>query len=398
MIKKLILSKLEIHNFYFLNIIKRLALPLFDDILNTTTNKPLKNVEKTGYKAANNHKIHYITYIPPYVKISVNNSFKKLAFNRFNGFLIDLENFNSIQDYMSKQFGSKSRSKIRSYTRRVETCFNITYQIYFGDMDETVFKQLFIELECMIKRRFDQRGDQHQPLEDWNYYENTAYQNIINKNASLFVIYDNNKPIDICINYHFENIMINYIRTYDIDYSKFKLGSIDIFKQLEWCFENDIKFFDLGIGILTYKKQWCNVTYNFKNYIIYNKNSAINTVFGILLLLFYKLKIFLDNNKIILDKENRIADAANSSNKENINPVDSFELETNVIPKTTELNTDYSKINFELEEFSFLRNVIYDYLYLNFDHKNNVSIYKSNNHHNEFILSGKKIMKLTLKN
>ena len=398
MLKKIIFSFLEIHDFYNQNVIKSLETPLFDQIKNTTTGKPLKNLISNDKKQDGKTKIYYVTYIPLFTEINLNIRFKKLAFNRFKGFLINLENFNTIDDYMSKQFGAKSRSKIRSYINRLETCFDISYKTYFGDIDEKVYKNLFTELERMIKRRFDQRGEQHQAMEDWNYYKETTFKNILNKNASLFVIYDNNKPIDICINYHYENIIINSIRAFDIDYSKFKLGYIDIYKQVEWSFENNINIFDLGPGILTYKEQWCNVVYKFKNYLIYDKNSATSTILSLLLFLFYKLKIFLDSKNIIVDKDNTKKDSNAINNQGILEQNDYIEIEEINNQINTELKKDYNKINFELEEFSFLRNVIYDYLYLNFDKKTQVNLYQSNNNPSEFILSGKKIMKLTLKN
>lgn len=375
--------------------IKRLQSPLFNQIINTTTGKPLKNDISNDKKPSSKNKIYYITYVPLFAEINLNSRFKKRSFNRFNGFLIHLENFDSIHDYMSKQFGAKSRSKIRSYVKRLETCFNISYKVYFGEIDEEVYENLFTELALMIKSRFDQRGEEHQAMEDWNYYKTTTLKNILNKNASLFVIYDNEKPIDICINYHYEHIILNSIRAFDIDYSKFRLGYIDIYKQVEWSFENNITIFDLGPGILTYKEQWCNVIYKFKNYLIYNKRSPIITVFSLFLLLFYKLKIFLDSKKIVLDKENTNKDAVNIKVKGTLAQKEQIEIEEINIPTKTELKQGYIKIDFELKEFSFLRNVIYDYLYLNFDHKNRVRVYKSNNQPRLFILIGKKVLRLT---
>ncbi|MFH4965323.1 GNAT family N-acetyltransferase [Gaetbulibacter sp. M235] len=339
--------------------------------------------------------IYISTYIPTFVEITLNKKFKKFSFNRFQGFLINLENFNSIEDYMMAQFGSKSRSKIRSYVKRLETCFNIDYKFYYGSIEKPAYELLFDQLELMIKRRFDQRGDKHQALQDWDYYKKSIYQEILNKNTSLFVIYDNNKPIDICINYHYENIIINSIRAYDIDYSKFKLGYVDIFKQLEWSFENKIKLFDLGPGILTYKKQWCNVVYDFRNYIIFKKTSLTKALFASSLFLFYKLKIFLDRNNIVQDKGNKILDTSNNYAKDNT--IEVFQLKTDEIPKNSELENNYTEINFEHEEFMNLRNIIYDYLYLNFEQKNKVKVYKLNDSYNSFIIMGKKPSKFISK-
>lgn len=396
MIKELIFSKLEIYNFHNLNMIKRLKSPLFHEIINITTNKSLGNQSNSINNPININKIYSVTYVPSFVKVTISNNFKKFSYNRFNSFLMDLENFHSAQDYFSNQFGPKSRSKIRSNIKRLETCFNINYKFYFGNIELQVYQSLCNALETMIKRRFNQRGNQHEGMQDWDFYKKTIYQGIINKNISLFVIYDNNKPIDISVNYHYDNILINSIRAYDIDYSKFKLGNIDIFRQLEWCFENNIKLFDLGPGILTYKKQWCNVNYYFRNYIIYNRKSIISSFLALILLLFYKLKIFLDKHNLLIDKDNSNHDSVNNKDNDFIIQETPFELIDIVKPKKEDLLKNFKEINFESEQFKFLRIIIYNYLYLSFDQKNKIKVYSINYKSNSYIILGKKSLKLIL--
>lgn len=391
MIKKLIFSRFKIHDFYADFIVRRKKSPLFDAINYTNVNEPFLDYDTIKEGVNTSKDIHYITYIPSYyIKAEVNSLLKGISFNRFQGFCIDMQGYENTENYIATQFGTKSRSKVRSYVRRLETCFNIRYEMYHGNnITKPQYDSLLEILEEMIVARFNQRNETHQAMSDWGYYKNQSYDLILKKKASLFVIYDGNKPIDICLNYHTKNVFVNYIRAYDIDYSKFRLGYIDIYKQLDWCIENNYRIFDLGPGILTYKKQWCNVTYDFQNLILFNKKSIGNRLFGNLMVRFYKLKIYLDKKNIIKDRANKTVNSSDNNNEETENgkPNISFgsePLTAVVIPK------DATEINIESNNYKHLRNSIYDYLYLNFELKDSVVIYKLNDAEENYILKGKK--------
>ena len=96
---------------------------------------------------------------------------------------------------------------------------------------------------------------------------------------------------------HFENNVNHSIKTYDIDYAKFSLGNIDIYKQLEWCFENNFKMFDFMWGNLEYKERWCNQIYLYEHHLYYNKNFILGPPLAYLIVYLYKLKDFF-NKKI----------------------------------------------------------------------------------------------------
>lgn len=190
------------------------------------------------------------------------------------------------------------------------------------------------------------------------------------------------------MNYHYQNIIINYIRSYDIDYSKYRVGYIDIFKQLEWCFENNYKVFDFCSGDLTYKKQWCNYIYNHKGYVVFYSKSLLNAFLGIPIGLFFKfMSTFKINNKTIKKTDSIVTQKNNFVQFKTV----PFHIDN----KETINNNNYEQINIEKEEFAFLRKSFYDFLYLNFETKNNSKIYKSRNIKNEYFIQGKKDYLLT---
>ncbi len=77
-----------------------------------------------------------------------------------------------------------------------------------------------------------------------------AYPLILEKKASLFVIYNKETPMAITYNYHTEDTLIDAITVFDIDYSKFNIGYVNNLKLLNWCFDkrdNDLSH-TLGIN------------------------------------------------------------------------------------------------------------------------------------------------------
>ncbi len=391
-IKSFILRRFLIYDFYNLCVIKRQSPPFFKSVRNCSTGEPF-NLEPRPNSLNPQKGLHYITYLPPFVNPIEQPFLKYLPLYQFIGYLVDMKAYGSLDAYMKHQFGAKSRSKIRAYSKRLDTCFNTTYKLYHGSIEKAAYQVVMDALEQMIKRRFDQRGDEHQAEKDWAHYKQTTYRYVLDKKASLFVIYDNDKPIDICLNYHHDKIMINYIRAFDIDYSKFRLGSIDLYKQLEWCFANNYETFDLGAGVFSYKKQWCNVEYRFKNAIVFNKTSVFNACLGYGIFALLTLKLYLNKKNILKDKanENRDVSVTNTSSQNNTTHPQDFEQ--TLWPASVELPKDVIKIDIENNEYAFLRQTLYDYLYLNFENKNTVTIFRS--HNNSYYIIGKKNGMLT---
>jgi len=217
---------------------------------------------------------------------------------------------------------------------------------------------------------------------------------IMNKTASLFVIYNDNEPIDICLNYHHQNIIDNAIRSYDIDYSKFRLGYVDIYKQLEWCFQNSVDIFDLSIGDFAYKRTWCNVVYDFEHHIVYDKNSFVGKISAYLIRNLYNTKAYLKKKNVHLFyhkirnffKPKVKVDEAKSEPVLEISEIDAIPV-----------NVDAKQINYLLDRYGYIRKPIYDFQYLNSDESKNIQVYTIDNQNGTFFVKGqKKALKIKL--
>ena len=238
----------------------------------------------------------------------------------------------------------------------------------------------------LIERRFNQRGDLYSLKQKLDFIKEQTYLLILEKKASLYVIYDENKPIDICLSYHFQNILLHLIRSYDIDYSKYGLGQIDIYKQIDWCFENNFKIFDLMWGELLYKTHWSNEISKYEHHFIYKNNHPLKTPFVNLMIRLYKINDVLNQKrfyKSIIKAKTYLHKL--KSKEEKKEPVIKFE---NIIKMP--LIDDINAININNESYKFLRKTVYDFQYLNFENTANIKVFKMNNHINSYIIQGTK--------
>src|SRR5690606_10337175 len=74
------------------------------------------------------------------------------------------------------------------------------------------------------------------------------------------------------------NILFVSVPSYDINYAKFALGNVSLYKLLEWSVNNNYEVMDMAQGYLEYKRRWSNLIYEFDHHIIYSKKSTLNRI------------------------------------------------------------------------------------------------------------------------
>lgn len=196
------------------------------------------------------------------------------------GHSIDLNEVSSVDQYMESQFKSKPRSIIKRYIKRLELCFPISYKYHYGEMDYKDYEKIFDALHKMISDRFVQRKESHMEVWRWDELKKDTYGLICSKQASFFVIYDVDLPIEISLNYHLNKVLFSTISSFDIDYGKFGLGHVEIYKQLEWCLKHGYTRFEMGVGGMEYKRRWSNNIYRFEHWILISKKNMGTRLLG----------------------------------------------------------------------------------------------------------------------
>ncbi len=329
--------------------------------------------------------------VPEYFDVEVNTQLigRHVIHQNNWGYAIKMD-FDSVEEYLTNQFKSKYRSIIRRYVKRLETCFDIEYTFFFGDITLEEYQRTMNVLKDMIDRRFDQRKERHKALVDWNEIYDEAFPLILSKKASLFIIYADGHPIEISLNYHFDTILFSSISSYDIDYSKFGLGHIEIYKQLEWCLENGYSTFEMGVGGMDYKRRWSNFIYQFENHITFSKNSVFQKVYASVLKWILSFKEYLKSKNIndfvyaLMDRFFTLVYGDESTSRrlkaQNTPQLDFIED----LPKNIEsMEPDYGT-------YPFLKKVVCDYLYTTVQSKKDISFYREKGSPNVIYIKGQK--------
>jgi len=232
------------------------------ELYNNENHKPLET----------NNAIQIVQDIPDYLTIKnhVNTHLKLKKVITLKGHIIQLKSFNTLQDYLLANFNTKSRNHLKRYVKKLEACFPITYKSYMGTIDKQEYHRLFVVLKQLLIKRFEQKQELNYELQHLEEFEETMYDLIIENKANLFVIYHANTPISIRINLFKKQVAYYMISAYDIDYSKFHLGSIDMLKNIEWCINQPYKIYDLLKGYNEYKSKWANRVHQYYLHILYN--------------------------------------------------------------------------------------------------------------------------------
>lgn len=344
------------------------------------------------------NKVLLIYDVPEHWNNPENNTInEKIAIERipqYPGFLIDLKPYKDLDSYMVQTFKRSSRYKLNKYKKKIESCFNINYRMFYGEINQEEYEIIFDEFETLLKKRFQQKGITNNNLDpaEWNFYKEVTYPMILEKDAALFVTYRENQIIGVTLNYVTNNALIDAITVFDIDYSKFNLGSVNIMKLIEWCLENQFDKLDFSKGYFDYKKRWSNMEYRFEYHLIYNKNAILPKTIAFAIKNYFIAKQFLRDKKLN-DRIHRFKFLVNKSyTKQNMDTGFSFEDQI-------ELSTDYQlkEVFLPIENNHSLKMALFEYVYLNNESINDLRTYKVTNLEDTYIFqTGNKTTKVQL--
>ena len=355
----------------------------FDNITYNKNGEPLFKSDIKDFQY--DHRLYHTSYIPDYLKTKLNNE-NKLILKKFGlskGYCIDLSEFENVEHYLKFQF-KKNAKTIRRYVNRLESCFNIEYKLFYGHISKIEYDNLLMNLRSMIVQRFKQRNEASKSLKEWNRTVTLTYPLILEKRASIFVIYNNGIPIEIAINYHYKRILFSYISSYDIDYAKFGLGHVEIYKQLEWCIANNFHRFEMGWGDLDYKRRWSNDIYNFEQHLFTRNKSLVGYSLFKIKEFAIRLKLFLISKNVHVHLRNLKRSIKNNQRLDG--PSQSYEI----LPiEDLSAEMESKKIDYELENHTFLRKIVNDFLYRTTEHLSNIEVFEVNKN-KVYIIKGSK--------
>lgn len=369
-----------------LSFVKNIFLPVYINVGKNLT-KGISYTISYAEKIEIKNKVFLIYDVPDYLDNLSEKTKKRIGrikVDQYPGFLVDVHKYIDIDSFKKSRFGKNSLYKIRKYQKKIESCFDIRYHMYFGDISKKEYDFIFKTFKDLLERRFDNKQIRNNNLDkrEWEFYYDLMYDLILDKKASIYVIYDRDKPIAGSFNYHTDEVAIGAIMAFDIDYSKFYPGFTIINKLIEWSIKNKLKYFDFSKGDFSYKRQWSDRKYSFRYHIVYDKNALMATVIAYVMSSYFKLKKYLRAKKIN-ELFNKLIYRLNGSR---IYETVSYR----VVDDLQEINhKDLYKVNDKNETFAFLRKAVYDFLYAKSEHITNIEVYQILSKKDFYLIKGK---------
>ncbi|RKE95301.1 GNAT family N-acetyltransferase [Ichthyenterobacterium magnum] len=346
------------------------------------------NVSADDYKG----KVFFIYDVPTYFnleefKVTNNSSLRLKKLFQYQGFLMDISTFENQDDYINAQFSSKNRREFKSNKRRLETSFNIKYSFIHGSISKPEFDLLFKQFYDLLNKRFQGKQTNYHHLKGvkWNFYKVLVFEMLLEKKASMLVIYSDKNPIGITLNFHAKDVLFETITVFDPDYYKFSIGKTSIIKLLEWCFENNYKISDFSKGDFDYKRKWSNHSYNFDYHVLYDVNSIKARLIAKFSITFFKIKLYLRKKKVnnLYRKYLFKIKGGKAVSKHNSNYI------TEKLPNFT-LSNAFKLIDYNKNDYRFLLEPIYTFLFASQEPLSNIKVYQNKLKSNVYIISGTK--------
>ncbi|TGV03937.1 GNAT family N-acetyltransferase [Flavivirga rizhaonensis] len=379
---------------FFLDIFfKENRFPFFYiEITNSFFNKVIYKVNPDK-KFNLNFDVYSIRDVPNYLvpKYIKNKHLKCLTAPLFQGYLINLMPFKNIEDYFDNKLGKPRKSQLKRYKKRLDLCITPEYKIFYGKISKNEYDHIFKELVLITERRFAQKKELNFELPYLELYQSMMYPLVLDKKASIFVIYHENKPINITLNFIDDVTIYHWNSCYDIDYQMFNLGHINMVNHLEWAFKNGFKLFDMGRGDFLHKRKYVNESYMYNEHIIYNSKSSYSSIIAHLKILKLKTRYtviqFLKKFNLHLwygyyaKYKYKIIESKNVKPVSNMVTIDNDIYE---IPKLENLVL----IDINDSEYAFLIKSLNYFLHKNQEFFKNVNIYMDKENEQTYYFSG----------
>lgn len=384
-----------VFNFNFISGLSFFKPGIFPVFLNTGRNftKRISYSLNTSKIIDYKRSVILIYDVPAYFELDITSIPENVAFHKikqYPGYLVELHKYKDLNDYFQKTFSKKTIIKLNRYQKRLELCFNIKYKMFYGDISTEEYDFIFDCFKKLMEKRFTDKQITNSNLnpEEWAFYYDVTFPMILEKKASLFVVYEDSNPIAVTLNYFSENILFYSITVFDIDYSKFHLGKIALTNLFSWCFENRIQYFDFSKGYFEYKTHWANKKYDFEYHLYFDKTSLRSTLIGLTIKIYFELKQYF-RERGLNEKFHELTFWFKKNERGSVTS-SSFSL-----TEITEEHKDFEllEIKHPSKEHIALKSAINEFLYLNSESLYDLKVMKVLNKKSTYLFIAKKVSK-----
>ncbi|MDB9961285.1 GNAT family N-acetyltransferase [Oceanihabitans sp.] len=362
-----------------MSFVKNEYLPFYYNVGKNITNGLSYSLEKhqNDYK----NKTFLIHDVPSYFNIDTidrPSSLKIKKIKQYKGFLTDLSQHKTFEDFFNAKYKSSSRYKFNKKTKRLNASFEPRYTIYHENISKEEYDSVMKSFETLIKNRFDVLEKDNDVLSVWAYYTDLFYPLILEKKAVIITITIGDEQVGGALCFLSEDTLFYAITTFNSDYNKFNLGHEIIRKLMAWSFEQGITIFDFSKGEYEYKTRWTNTVYNYECHILYDSKSIMASSLASFLKLKYSLKQFLRDrnvNEQYVKLKFKLKGKKSTVTHKKKYSIEKFDS----IQDTSKMQI----IDIKSKDFSFLKAIVYDELFKNPEAISKLKIYKTNSSNKE---------------
>ena len=255
----------------------------------------------TTYTPEPSAQVHIVKDVPEYFKLEPNCStaeFEQRSVSQYEGMLVKLDSFTGVQYYLNTHFNKRNRKNLNSKLNRLVREHKTSFATFYGKIQPNEHETHFEAFRKLLSNRFAQKKIANRDLQKWHYLKEISFSMINQKKASLFAIYVDNIPVALTLNFHLQHVVFSHMQTFDVSFSRYGLGDIAMLKQLEWCFNNNVKIFDFLIGKSYYKSKWANHIYRYDYHIFHKKGNLFAKIVADFYCKYYGAKQYLREKKI----------------------------------------------------------------------------------------------------
>lgn len=189
---------------------------------------------------------------------------KRLGSPLYQGYLIDLSRYETLEEYIKAHFPTTKRM-FRRQADKLRINVGPKQKIFHGaPIGEGELDLLFKSFEGFLEKRFEQMEAHNYELPFLPQYK-TMFRTLVPKGeAIIFSQYHHDRPIALGIGFLNRRTLYLFNIAFDIDYSPYGMGNQMLLDVLGWCFKNGIYRVDMGRGDFFHKRKWVNASYTYQ--------------------------------------------------------------------------------------------------------------------------------------
>jgi len=224
---------------------------------------------KTGASLDSQYTINDLPSYQTLVPLGELADLKRLASPLYQGYLIDLSLYGTLDEYIRVHFPTTKRM-FRRQADKLRIKVGPKQKIFHGaPIEEGELDLLFESFEDFLEKRFQQMEAHNYELPFLPQYK-TMFRTLVPKGeAIIFSQYHHDRPIALGIGFLNGGTLYLFNIAFDIDYSPYGLGNQMLLDVLEWCYKNGIYRVDMGRGDYFHKRKWVNASYTYRELSLY---------------------------------------------------------------------------------------------------------------------------------